>query len=96
MANGLVERQRAHAAKRKLPPRTAVAFPIEWRRPIQAPACLPAIGEPEFRTTIPAVLDEREDLLVGNKMRRDLKRLDIYAVGGPFLVKTETADVMRN
>ncbi len=96
MANGLVERQWPHASKRELPPRTAIAFPIEWCRPIQAPARRPAIGEPKFRTTIASVVDEREELSVGNEMRRDLKRLYVYAVDGTFIVESETGAIMAD
>src|SRR6266478_8156131 len=96
MANGLVERKWTHAAKRELQPQTAIAFPIKWRQPIQAPGGRPAIGEPEFRTTIAAAVDEREELSVGNEMRRDLKRLYVYAVGGTFIVESETGAIMAD
>src|SRR5437879_6533624 len=96
MADGLVERKRPHATKRELQPRTAVAFPIEWRRPVQAPARRPAVGEPEFRTTIATVVNEREKFPVGNKVRRDLKRWYVNAVGGTFIVESETAAAMAD
>ena len=71
-------------------------FPIEWRRPIQAPARRPAVGEPEFWTTVAAVVDEREEFPVGNQVRRDLERWYEGTVGGTFIVERETGTDMAD
>ncbi|CAM8770751.1 hypothetical protein NCM_01976 [Burkholderia pseudomallei] len=98
--HGRVARERLQAAQAELAPAEPLAAvgrdPVERRLPAFALNDRPAVGQPELRARVAAVVDECRVFAVGHEPLRDLVRMQHRPVARPFVVEREAAPVVAD
>ena len=96
VANRLGLDDRPEPAERLRPPGAVDLLPVERGLPAAGVRDVPAVGEPQLGPPIAAVLDEREELAVGDRPRGQLEVLEIDPVPRAFVVEAEAVALVAD
>jgi hypothetical protein len=86
----------AKAAERHREPRAVDLLPEVRRSPLPRARDAEAVRQPQLRAQIAVVLDERDDLAVGDGAVSDRERFEEHAMARPLVVEREALAVVSD
>src|SRR5207237_1060636 len=94
VAHGSAGLYRAKSVQAEFEPAASVALPIKRRIDRARRQPVPTFGEPQFRTSVPRVVDEGEIFTIGHLAARERKSVEVLPMTRRLVVECELAGVV--